>query len=434
MTSKKLLRLIAMLMALALFGAACSSGGDSAAPATDEPSAEATAEAAAATSDTGAAALRAGLTTLLQEHVYLASLATGSALRGDTAGFEAYAAALNGPSNSNTADLTAAITSAYGAQVGTAFDGLWRSDGHIPAVVAYTQAVAKNDATGAAQAVAALTAYADTFGTTLNSVNDNLGATAVADGVKEHIGTLKAVIDAQKSGNMSGLYSSLREAYGHMAAFAAVLADATAQKFPEKFAGDANSAPSEYRALLTRLLGEHVWLFSSATAARLAGRTAEFDAAVATLNGSGDSNTTDVVNAVKFAYGQGIGSAFDGLWRSEKHIPAIFKYVDAIKAGDAALAEKSFQEEAEYALTFGKVIGDVNPFLPEPDVAGVVLEHVTTLRKVIDAQATNDPVLTASELRIAAHHMDGISDFVANGTVKACVEGLLRECQIVDAA
>src|SRR5205807_2331436 len=95
-----------------------------------------------------AADLRAGLTGLLTEHVYLAAEATGAALRGDTKAFSAYAAALNGPTNSNTSDVVDAITSVYGSEVGKAFDGLWRSNGHIPAFVAYTQAAAQDDIAG----------------------------------------------------------------------------------------------------------------------------------------------------------------------------------------------------------------------------------------------------------------------------------------------
>ena len=72
---------------------------------------------AMATSMTGAADLRAGLTGLLTEHVYLAALATGAALRGDNAAFEAYANALNGPTDSNSSDLVDAITAAYGDEV-----------------------------------------------------------------------------------------------------------------------------------------------------------------------------------------------------------------------------------------------------------------------------------------------------------------------------
>lgn len=432
MTNKKLLRMIALLMTLALFGAACSSGGDEATEATEEEGEKATGGSGKATSDTPAAALRAGLTTLLQEHVYLASVATGAALRGDTKTFEAFAASLNGPTDSNTSDLVAAVTSVYGAEVGSAFDGLWRSNGHIPAFVAYTQAVAKDDSAGANAAKESLEAYAEDFGKTMNSVNDNIDADAFSDGIKEHGSTLIGVIDAQKSGNFSTEYRNLREAYAHMSALATSLADATVRKFPDKFENtDPNSKASDYRAELTRFLNEHVWLFSSVTAAKIAGRTAEFEVAADTLNGPGDSNTTDVTDAIKAAYGKGIGSAFEGLWRSEKHIPAIFKYVDAIKAKNNALAEQSFNEEVEYSVTFGKIIGDVNPNLPQGSVEQEVLEHVTTLRAVIDAQSKGDPVATAATLRTAAHHMDGIADFVADGTVKGCLDGNLQECTIL---
>ncbi len=98
------------------------------------------------------------------------------ALCGDTGDFEAYATALNGPTNSDTADLVDAVGSAYGPDVQKAFDGLWRSEGHIPGFVAYTQAIAADDKAKADNALADLCAYARIVGTTLNSVNSNLPA------------------------------------------------------------------------------------------------------------------------------------------------------------------------------------------------------------------------------------------------------------------
>ena len=173
--------------------------------------------------------------------MYLAALATGAALRGDNAGFEAYAGSLNGPTDSNTSDLTDAITSAYGDDVGTAFDGLWRSEGHIPAFVAYTKAVAANDTAAADAAKTNLAAYAKTVGTTLSSVNSNLPADAVEMAVTHHAETLIAVIDAQKAGDQTAVYTNLRTAYAHMNDLAETLAGATAAELPEKFDGDASS-------------------------------------------------------------------------------------------------------------------------------------------------------------------------------------------------
>jgi len=149
--------------------------------------------------------------------------------------FEAAAAALNGPTDSNTADLVAAVGSVYGPDVETAFDGLWRSEGHIPGFVAYTQAVAADDQAGADAAVERLLGYAKTFGETLNSLNENLPADAVQAAIEMHATELKAVIDAQKAGDPAEVARLTREAVAHMSGTADVLASATAALFPEVF-------------------------------------------------------------------------------------------------------------------------------------------------------------------------------------------------------
>ncbi len=177
------------------------------------------------------------MTLLLREHVLLAASATGAALGGRVPQFEAAAGALNGPTNSNSADIVGAITSVYGADIGKAFDGLWRSNGHIPGFVAYTQAVAANDQAKADKALADLTAYATTFGTTMNSVNPNLDAAAVTDAITMHATTLKAVIDAQKAGDAAKVATTLREAVHHMSATADYLTEGTVKQFADKFAG-----------------------------------------------------------------------------------------------------------------------------------------------------------------------------------------------------
>ena len=107
MHRKALIRTAVPLVALALTAAACgSSSGSKSSDTGNKTSTTTTAQTAAIASQTGAATLRAKLTSLLTEHVYLASKATGAALRGDMPGFNEWAGALNGPADSNTADLT----------------------------------------------------------------------------------------------------------------------------------------------------------------------------------------------------------------------------------------------------------------------------------------------------------------------------------------
>lgn len=410
MANKKILRLIAMLLTLALFGAACSSSGTAEQEGADE--------APAASSTTGAATLRAGLTELLQEHVYLAALATGAALRGDTKSFEANAAALNGPTDSNSSDLVDAIGSVYGEEVKTAFDGLWRSEGHIPAFVAYTQAIAKDDKAGADKAVADALAYAATFGTTMNSVNGNLPADVVTEAITMHITTLKAVIDAQKAGNQTAVYSALREAYSHMSGTAAALTGGTVAKFFDKIDGDPASKASEFRAALTSLLPEHIFLAASATGAALGGRQAQFEAVAASLNGPANSNTADVVAGIASVYGEEVGTAFDGLWRSEGHIAAVVAYTQAIAKNDKAGADKAVADLLAYADTFGSTMNSVNDKLPAAAVAEGIKMHITTLKDVIDAQKAGDPVKSVKALRVAAHHMAELAATIADATVQ----------------
>lgn len=420
MNRKRMTKVVAPLLALSLVAAACG-GDDDADQAAGTDETTETTEAPAAdevSAETGAATLRAGLTGLLTEHVYLAALATGSALRGDTAGFGAYAAALNGPTNSNTADLTAAITSAYGEETGKAFDGLWRSEGHIPAFVAYTQATAAGDKAAQDKAVANLTAYAKTVGETLNKVNENLPAAAVTDMVTEHATTLIEVINAQKAGDQPKVYASLRTAYGHMGMMAEALAGATAKKFPAKFDGDASSKAATLRAGMTSLLREHVLLASSATGAALGGRQPQFAAAAGALNGPTGSNSADIVGAVASVYGADVGKAFDGLWRSEGHIPGFVAYTEGVAANDKAKIDKAVADLTAYAKTFGETMNKVNENLPAAAVEEAIKTHATTLIAVINAQKAGDPVKAAAALREAVHHMSGTADVLAGATVK----------------
>jgi hypothetical protein len=420
--TKRSMAAVAALSMLTLLGAACGSDDEDAAPAkTAQNQSASTAQGGTATPaaqgvDTGAATLRAGLTDLLSEHVYLAALATGSALRGDTAGFESFAGALNGPTDSNTADLVAAIGSAYGPEVGKAFDGLWRSDKHIPQFVAYTQAIAKGDTAGQDAAVTQLKSYAKEFGATINSVNDKLPADVVEGAIVMHATELIAVINAQKAGDQNAVYQALRSAYSHMAHTATALAGGTVAKFPEKFSGAVDSKASDLRSGLGLLLREHVWLAGSATGAALGGRMPQFEAVVAALNGPANSNTSDIVAAIGSVYGPDVQKAFDGLWRSDKHIPQFVAYTQAAAKKDQAGMDAAVTQLKAYVKEFGTTINSVNDKLPAEAIEAAIVEHATTLIAVINAQAAGDKAKSATDLRHAVAHMSMTAKVLAGGT------------------
>lgn len=181
---------------------------------------------AKAPTDTAAAELRAGLTALLQEHVYLAGIATGSALTGGD--LAAPAKALD----DNSVALARAIGSVYGDAAGEQFLALWRT--HISFFVDYTTAAATGDATAKTRAVANLDRYRSDFGAFLASANPNLPKEAVAEELKPHVATLFAAIDAQAANDPSQ-YAKLREAASHMPMTAKVLAAGIAKQFPKRF-------------------------------------------------------------------------------------------------------------------------------------------------------------------------------------------------------
>jgi hypothetical protein len=180
--------------------------------------------------DSPAANLRNTLNLALREHAVLAAMATGSALGGRTAEFNAAAGAVD----ANSIDIAKAIGSVYGTDAEKAFLPLWRK--HIGFVVDYTTGLATKDKAKQDKAVSDLIRYADDFGAFLSSANPNLPKSAVADLVKGHILTLKDVVDAQAAREWPKVYSNLRMATSHMAMIADPLGAAIAKQFPDRYA------------------------------------------------------------------------------------------------------------------------------------------------------------------------------------------------------
>ena len=178
---------------------------------------------------TKATALRVSLNSLLREHVFLAAAATDAALGGRDAEFKASAGALD----ANSVDLSKAIGSVYGTDAEKAFLPLWRK--HIGFVVDYTTGVATKDKPKQDKAVADLVQYTMDFGAFMHSASPALPAETVADLVKTHVLTLKAVIDAQAAKDWTKTYTSLREAAAHMQMIADPLSETIINQFPEKF-------------------------------------------------------------------------------------------------------------------------------------------------------------------------------------------------------
>ena len=362
--------------------------------------------AAAAAVATPAAELRTGLNALLSEHVILAAAATGAALGGRGAEFQAAAGALD----ANSMDLAKAIGAVYGADAEQAFLPLWRT--HIGFAVDYTQGVATQDKVKQDKAVTELVQYTQDFGAFLSSVNPNLPKPVVAELVKTHVLTLKEVIDAQAAGNQVQAYTALRMAASHMHMIADPLAGAIVKQFPIKFEGAPNSSAASLQSMLNVTLREHVYLAAAATGAALGGRTAEFQAAAWAL----DANSIDLAKAIGMVYGAGAEQAFLPLWR--KHIGFVVEYTLGIANKDTAKQDKAVTDLVQYTQDFGAFLSSANANLPKDVVADLVKTHVLTLKEVIDLQASGNAAQAYAALRQAAGHMAMIANPLADAIAK----------------
>ena len=359
-----------------------------------------------ATSTTSAATLRTALNALLSEHVILAAAATNAALDGRDAEFKAAASALD----ANSLDIAKAIGSVYGADAEQAFLPLWRR--HIGYAVDYTVGAATKDAAKQQKAVADLLAYTQDFGAFLASANPNLSKSVVAELVKHHVVTLKAVIDAQATRDYARAYAAERAAAAHMQMIADPLAQAIAKQFPDRFVGNPQTPAAGLRTSLNVALREHAYLAAAATNAALGGRDAEFKAAAAALDG----NSVDIAKAIGSVYGADAEQAFLPLWR--RHIGFFVDYTVGVATKDKSKEDKAVSDLIGYTQDFGAFLNSASPNLPKAVVADLVKHHVLTLKDVVDAQAAKDPARAFAAVRLAAGHMQMIADPLAETIVK----------------
>ena len=200
------------------------------------------------------------------------------------------------------------------------------------------------------------------------------------------------------SGMMSGA------GHGHMAMGQVTTSDAMMTTSASKAA--------DLRTTLDYLMGEHLLLAASATGAALGGRDAQFKAAAAAL----DANSVDISKAIGSVYGQGAQDAFLPLWR--RHIGFVVDYTVGVAIKDQAKQKKAVEDLVGYSQDFGAFLASANPNLPKDVVAGLVKDHILTLKPVIDAQAAGDQTSVYTMLRAATGHMRMIADPLAEAIVK----------------
>ncbi len=173
--------------------------------------------------------LRVTLDQLLQEHLYLATDATGAALGGRVDEYQAAAKALN----DNGADLGSALGGLFGIDAQNQFNQVWSAhDGYF---VDYTTAAAKKDGAAQDRAMTNLTTvYVPQLASLLAGAT-GASQDTLASQVKDHVLTTRDVVDAQAAKDSQGAAAKDRTAAQHMQMIGDPLAAAIVRKLPARF-------------------------------------------------------------------------------------------------------------------------------------------------------------------------------------------------------
>jgi len=356
---------------------------------------------------TEAAALRATLTSLLSDHVWLAGNALDTAVqhKGDLKDPQVVGAVK--ALDANSVALSKAIGSVY-PDAEKPFLASWRQ--HIGFFVNYTLGKATKDDKQVAKAKADLDAYRTSFGELLNSVVPQLPADAVADELKPHVQSLYAAIDASVAGKPD-YQKKLSMSADHMVMTAEILAGGIAKN--KGLEGDVDGIAATVRATLTSQLSAHVWLAGNA-----------LDTAV---RNKGDLKDPEVVGAVKaldtnsVALAKTVGSVYPEAeqpfltsWR--QHIGFFVNYTLGKATENDKQVAKAKADLDSYRTSFGELINSVIPELPADAVAEELKPHVATLFAAIDASLAGKPDYQA-KLTKAAEHMPMTAAILTSGIV-----------------
>ncbi|MFT5222234.1 MAG: hypothetical protein ACI867_000532 [Glaciecola sp.] len=326
--------------------------------------------------NSAASQVRASLTTLLQEHVYLAGAAVDAAFSFglDSGEFGLAAGALD----TNSVEISQLIGSVAPDQE-AAFLGLWRE--HIGFFVDYAVGAATDDQPAKDAALASLDGYRAQAGSFFETItNGELPADAIAENLKGHISTLAAAIDAAAAGDPQ-VWSLLQKAADHVAGSAAVISKGVVAA--AGLEGDTESAASATLTTLSQILEEHVFLAGFAVrAAYGAGGDLEDPSFVAAA-GVLDENSVELA-AVIATIDADSEAPFLALWR--EHIGFFVNYAVGIATGDDALADGALASLAGYGDQAGAFFeGLSGGVIPASAVKGALEQHVISLSATIRA-------------------------------------------------
>ena len=324
-----------------------------------------------------AATTYAQLSTLLQEHVYLAGIAVVQAYHTgpDSPEFALAAGALD-LNSVELADLIGTVD----ASKRDAFLELWRQ--HIGFFVDYALGAAADDQAMIDQAKDDLAGYGVQSGAFFEELSGGvIPADAVEGSLAMHVETLGAAIESAAAGD-GRVFDLLKEAAAHTADMSAKALAAGLDAALE-LDGDVESAASTTLQTVSTLLEEHVLLAGIAvrTAYVDGADSANYDAIVAEL----DENSVELADVIGSVDGDK-RDPFLALWR--EHIGFFVNYALGAAAGDQAMIDQAKADLANYGQQAGAFFEELSGGeLPSADVQAALQVHVDTLGAAIEALA-----------------------------------------------
>jgi hypothetical protein len=360
-----------------------------------------------APASTAAAELRATLTSLLNDHVWLAGNALDTAVKkkGDLKDPKVVGAVK--ALDANSVALSKAIGSVY-PDAEKPFLASWRQ--HIGFFVNYTLGKATQNDKQVAKAKSDLESYRKSFGQLINSVVPELPAEAVAKELIPHVSSLYAAIDASVAGKPD-YQAKLTMAADHMTITADVLAGGIAKN--KGLEGDVDGMASTVRATLTQQLSDHVWLAGNAIDTALWKKGDLKDPQVVGAVKALDSNSVALAKTLGSVYPDA-EKPFLASWR--QHIGFFVGYTLGKATNNDKQANKAKADLNNYRKSFGELINSVIPELPADAVAKELIPHVNTLIAAIDADIAGKADYQ-TKLTIAADHMPMTAEILTTGIV-----------------
>ena len=283
----------------------------------------------------------------------------------------------------------------YGDPAGSSFRGLWNE--HIDALKSYSEALAREDEPGKAQAMKVLDDYAAKYGQAVNSLtNGRLAADDVAAGVSEHIHHLIAAADAYAAGDYEEAFAMQRTAYRGMFSTGKALAGAIAKRPSGELPAAYDNPPTQLRSGLGMLLGEHVELAFDATRAVVAGQQS-VEAAAAALN----ENTKDINEAMRGALGTETAGTFGKIWGA---------HIDALVDFSVAVADKDVAAQSAARARLDRIPSRLGEVLP------AISGGAVTAQAVIEAIEEHDQQLLQQVTSYAARDYPTSRELAYEGT------------------